>query len=131
MSTGEANIIVTRHDVGMGRTVNSYSFEGDPYSIMHVTDEFITDHLGQDGFPESLQVGPYRLRRAGNPDIVWLRCPYMLDGAMWRTQRAIEGFDRLRRIVKGRVIMTLHIWNLASVSPYAEPSWSDVGKRRL
>lgn len=127
----EANIIVTRHDVGMGRTVNSYSFHGDPFDKIYVTSDFFNDEFDINEFPESFRIGPYHLRKAGEERVERMDCPYMLDGALWRTERVIEAFDRLRRIFTGRLIMTLHIWNLASVPPYAVPSWSHVGKSRV
>lgn len=122
----EAEIVATRHDLILGRCYFTYEWCGPSTATAWLPDKFkdiFQDHSMPWPLMKVERSMSRRAWRVARRD-TWLGIPALAWWLRYQVWRVVDD-------VYYRAIMTLMLWGLAWVEPWEEPSWRNIGRRRL
>lgn len=125
---GEAIIEFTRHQNENGEKYITYKWIGKKTDyVIFATNELARLQAGGviiSAFPGGVIVGPYRLRKIKGDSLLgeW----FMLDGPRAILYSVWFRLREYKKLIYGRIMLTLWVWNMVNAKPGKIMSWRDV-----
>lgn len=134
-----ATLVVDSKLLALGSRVRTFEWSGPSHAPVLIRAGHLRDlNVNCPHWPDSLEVGGYPLKLI--PGSQHDSSLFVYDGALYARVDGLNWLSWLRwalyrnaraLAVKTyyRIIITLHVWGLASYEPNRRPSWRDIGKR--
>ena len=134
-----ADLIVHSAPLALGGRVRTFEWTGPASAPVLVRGDYLRElNITAQCWPDRLEIGGYPLKLIPGSQHD-SKC-FIYDGALYARIDGLNWFSWLRwalyrkaRALSAktyyRVILTLHVWGLASYDPSKRPSWRDIGKQ--
>lgn len=134
-----ANLIVHSTPLAFGGRTSTFQWSGPANAPVLVKGDYLRDlDVDSSHWPDRLEIDGYPLKLI--PGSQYDSDCFIYNGALYARVDGLNWFSWFRwalyRQVRAvsvetyyRIIITLHVWGLASHDPSRRPSWRDIGKR--
>lgn len=129
-----ANLIVHSTPLAFGNRATTFAWSGSAHLPVEITPHHL-EQLGMNGpmWPVRLQIDGYPLKLVPDSQYRFHSALYVrIDGLNWLSWIRWTVYRKARALsveTYYRIIITLHVWGLASYEPNRRPSWRDIGKK--